>query len=110
EGHARVAGVGEGEEVTSPLPPPAHPGQRIGLFGGSFDPPHAGHLLVATETLRRLRLDALWIMVSPGNPLKDRTGLPPLAARIEAARKVFAHPRMHVTGFEAARQARYSYQ
>lgn len=94
----------------SPLSPPAYAGQRIGLFGGSFNPVHQGHLLVATEALRRLRLDALWIMVSPGNPLKDRSGLPSLDQRMQAARSVFTDPRMIVTGFEAARGLRYSYQ
>lgn len=92
------------------LPPPAYSGQRIGLFGGSFDPPHAGHLLVATEALRRLGLDTVWIMVSPGNPLKDRSGLPAPDRRVAIARRVFDHPRMQVTRFEAAHGFRYSYQ
>ena len=51
--------------------PPAEPGMRIGLFGGSFNPAHDGHLLVALQCLRRLALDRVWILVSPGNPLKD---------------------------------------
>jgi nicotinate-nucleotide adenylyltransferase len=47
---------------------------RIGLFGGSFDPPHEGHVLASRIALRRLKLDRLWWLVSPGNPLKDTQG------------------------------------
>jgi nicotinate-nucleotide adenylyltransferase len=49
--------------------PASAPGMRIGLFGGSFNPPHDGHRLVALECLKRLALDRVWILVSPGNPL-----------------------------------------
>ncbi|MCP8940698.1 nicotinate-nucleotide adenylyltransferase [Alsobacter sp. SYSU M60028] len=81
---------------------PRHaPGLRIGLLGGSFNPPHAAHRLVSETALRRLGLDRVWWLVTPGNPLKDNAGLPPLKARIEAARRVAAHPRIDVTGFEA---------
>ena len=55
--------------------PPAYPGMRIGLFGGSFNPPHEGHRLVALQALRRLGLDAVWLLVSPGNPLKPAKGM-----------------------------------
>eukprot|EP01037_Dinobryon_pediforme_P024465 gene24465-26270_t len=58
----------------------------IGLFGGSFNPPHQGHVHVAEVALARLRLDRLWMMVTPGNPLKDHSGLPSLATRIAATR------------------------
>ena len=84
-----------------PKLPPHAPGMRIGLFGGSFNPPHAGHALVCAIALRRLRLDALWLMVSPGNPLKSPHGLPPLVARMAAARNLTRNPRVTVTGFEA---------
>ena len=52
-------------------------GQRIGLMGGSFNPPHDGHLLASRLALQRLRLDRLWWLVTPGNPLKELAGLPP---------------------------------
>ena len=83
---------------------------RIGLFGGSFNPMHAGHLLVMAETLRRLRLDALWVLMTPGNPLKDNAGLPGLAARVRAARDVIGDPRIRVTGFEAGKGFAYTWQ
>ncbi|WP_424361845.1 nicotinate-nucleotide adenylyltransferase [Methylocystis parvus] len=88
--------------------PPHAPGMRIGLFGGSFDPPHEGHALVSSIALRRLRLDRLWWLVSPGNPLKDTSGLASLDARIAAARQIAQDPRIVVTGFEAEIGSRYT--
>jgi nicotinate-nucleotide adenylyltransferase len=82
---------------------------RIGLFGGSFNPMHQGHLLVALQCLRRLRLDAVWLLVSPGNPLKDHAELAPLAERVAAARALARHPRLEVTGFEAAHGFSFTY-
>ncbi|MBN8904638.1 MAG: nicotinic acid mononucleotide adenylyltransferase, partial [Rhodospirillales bacterium] len=55
---------------------------RVGLLGGSFNPAHAGHRQVATLARRRLRLDQIWLLVSPGNPLKPRAGMAPLADRL----------------------------
>jgi nicotinate-nucleotide adenylyltransferase len=81
---------------------------RIGVFGGSFDPPHEGHLLVSYLALKRLRLDRVWWLVSPGNPLKDTRGLAALAARIAAARAMARDPRIVVTGVEAQIGARYT--
>lgn len=89
--------------------PPFAPGMRIGLFGGTFNPPHAGHMLVAEIALRRLKLDRLWLLVTPGNPLKDSNGLPPLAARMDAARELVRDPRIVVTGLEAQIGTRYTY-
>jgi nicotinate-nucleotide adenylyltransferase len=90
--------------------PPFARGMRIGLFGGSFNPPHAGHALVCELALKRLGLDRVWLMVSPGNPLKSLEGLPPLAERMAAARKLIRDPRVVVTGFEADIGAVYSFQ
>ena len=53
------------------IPPPFGRGQRIGLFGGSFNPAHRGHRAVALYALKQLRLDWVWWLVSPQNPLKD---------------------------------------
>jgi nicotinate-nucleotide adenylyltransferase len=90
--------------------PPHAPGMRIGLFGGSFNPPHAGHALVCRLALRGLGLHRLWLMVSPGNPLKDRAALAPLAERMAAARQLSRDPRIIVTDFEARLGAQYSWQ
>lgn len=90
--------------------PPFARGMRIGLFGGSFNPPHAGHALVCAIALRRLGLHSIWVMVSPGNPLKSREGLPPLAERMAQAREVMRDPRVKITGFEAEIGAVYSFQ
>src|SRR5690606_11345331 len=90
--------------------PPSASGMRIGLFGGSFNPMHEGHLLVMEETVRRLQLNALWVLVTPGNPLKDNKALPSLESRVMAARKQIGDPRIRVTGFEAAQGFAYSWQ
>lgn len=75
-------------------------GMVIGLFGGSFNPPHAGHALVAEIALRRLGLDQLWWMVTPGNPLKNKAELSPLATRIKACEALVSDPRIKITAFE----------
>lgn len=88
--------------------PLAVPGQRIGLLGGSFNPPHAAHRLISQIAIRRLGLDRVWWLVSPGNPLKSGAGLPSLTQRIEAARRVADDPRIAVTGFEADLPSRFT--
>lgn len=85
------------------------PGMRIGLYGGSFNPPHAGHRLVAEQALSALRLDRLWWIVTPGNPLKNNNELPPQAERMAACRALMPDPRVAVTGFEAEIGTRYTY-
>lgn len=90
--------------------PLALPGQRIGLMGGTFNPPHAGHATCAVTALRRLKLDQLWWMVTPGNPLKRGEDLPSLAQRMAASRQFAADPRIRVTGFEAALGSSYTYE
>ena len=87
--------------------PLAGPGQRIGLLGGSFDPPHSGHVHITREALKRFRLDAVWWLVSPGNPLKAE-GPAPLTQRMAAARAVMRHPRVHITDVEAQLGTRYT--
>ncbi len=72
----------------------------MGLFGGSFDPPHQGHVHVTLEAMKAFGLDRVWWLVSPGNPLKQR-GPAPLAQRMAAARDVMQHPHVEVTDIEA---------
>lgn len=81
--------------------PHAEPGNRIGLFGGSFNPPHSGHRMVAETALKRLKLDQVWWLVSPGNPLKDHSNLAPLPERVAMTKAFATHPRMRVTAHEA---------
>lgn len=80
--------------------PSATVGQRIGVMGGSFNPPHDGHASVARTALRRLKLDQLWWVVTPGNPLKDGGDLAPLDERMAASRAFATGRAMTVTGFE----------
>ncbi len=82
-------------------------GQTVGLFGGSFDPPHAGHVHVSREALKRFGLDRVWWLVSPGNPLKPK-GPAALDRRMAAARRLVTHPRIRVTDIEAQIGTRYT--
>lgn len=88
--------------------PHVEPGMTVGLFGGSFNPPHEGHLLVTELGLRRIRLDQVWWMVTPGNPLKDTSELPPLAERCALSSAMIEDPRVKVTAFEARYRTRYT--
>jgi len=81
---------------------------RVGLFGGSFDPPHQGHLAVSLIGLGALHLDQVWWLVSPRNPLKPNAPSSDLGRRIAAARAVARHPRIRVTGVEAALGTTYT--
>jgi nicotinate-nucleotide adenylyltransferase len=93
-----------------PRLPPLAPGMRIGLLGGSFNPPHEGHALITRLALRRLRLDRVWWLVTPGNPLKSQDELEALQKRVEAARRLVAGPRVAVTDIEARIGSRYTYE
>ena len=81
---------------------------RIGLFGGSFNPPHEGHLNLCDLAFKRLELDQIWWLVTPGNPLKDTSDLPSLSERIAMCRVIVTHPRIKVTGLEAVFKVRYT--
>jgi nicotinate-nucleotide adenylyltransferase len=93
---------------------PAHalgvaPRRRIGLLGGSFNPAHEGHLEIALIALKRLSLDEIWFLVSPGNPLKSGSGMEALAARAASVQRVIGpHPRLRVVTVEAALGTRYT--
>src|SRR5258708_10584652 len=82
------------------LPVHGH-GLRVGLLGGSFNPPHAAHRAISLFAMKRLRLDRIWWLVSPGNPLKENGGLHDLTERAEAARRVADDPRIDVSCLEA---------
>lgn len=82
---------------------------RIGLLGGSFNPPHAAHRAISLFALKRLKLDRVWWLISPGNPLKSHDGLRDLAARAEAARGIANDPRIEVSCLEAVIGTRYTF-
>lgn len=87
--------------------PIATNGLRVGLLGGSFDPPHAGHLHISNWALKEFGLDQVWWLVSPGNPLKAR-GPAPLAKRMAASEKLVQHPRIKVTDLECKLGTHYT--
>jgi nicotinate-nucleotide adenylyltransferase len=79
---------------------------RVGLLGGSFDPAHEGHLYVSEVALQALKLDQVWWLVSPGNPLKPAPGV--LASRIAGAVELARDPHIVVTDIEARLGTRYT--
>ncbi|TPE49946.1 nicotinate-nucleotide adenylyltransferase [Amaricoccus solimangrovi] len=87
--------------------PVAPPGLRVGLLGGSFDPPHAGHLHISKWALRAFRLDRVWWVVSPGNPLK-RNAPADMPRRLAACRAIARDPRIVVTDVEARLGTRHT--
>ncbi|MEL6297974.1 MAG: nicotinate-nucleotide adenylyltransferase [Pseudomonadota bacterium] len=90
-------------------PPLSTPGQRIGLLGGSFNPPHAAHLMISQTALRRLQLDRVWWIVTPGNPLKSHDGLAELNERVAACKTLAAaDKRIEITSFETALGSPYT--
>ena len=83
-------------------------GMRIGLLGGSFNPPHVAHRAISLFAIKRLKLDRVWWLVTPGNPLKDNGGLHDLNERSEAARKMANDPRIDVSCLESVIGTRYT--
>ena len=81
----------------------------MGLLGGSFNPAHAGHQHIARLALQRLRLDQVWLLVSPGNPLKEAAGMAPLADRLASAAEIADGRRIIATEIEARLHTRYTF-
>lgn len=87
--------------------PPTSTRARIGLFGGSFDPPHPGHLHVAETALKRLNLDQIWWFPTPGNPLKEAPS--DYEARLGAVRILTGNNRaFEVSDIEKRLHVRYT--
>lgn len=83
--------------------------RRIGLLGGSFNPAHRGHRRIALAAIAALGLDELWLLVSPGNPLKDSvTDMAPLAARFASARRIARRAPIRVSAIERQLGTRYT--
>jgi nicotinate-nucleotide adenylyltransferase len=84
-------------------------GRRVGLMGGSFNPAHEGHLHVSRLALERLRLDAVWWLVSPQNPLKPAAGMAPFEERFASAQAAAkAEPRIVVSDLELRLGTRFA--
>jgi nicotinate-nucleotide adenylyltransferase len=81
---------------------------RIGLLGGSFNPAHEGHRHIIELARRRLGLDQVWLLVSPGNPLKPRRGMAPLPDRLTSARGIADRRRVLATAIESVWGTRYT--
>lgn len=88
--------------------PPHTEGMRIGLLGGSFNPPHQAHRAISRFALTRLQLDRVWWLVTPGNPLKENGNLHELGERMKAAREVADDPRIEVSCLESVIRTRYT--
>ena len=87
---------------------PKRTGPRIGLLGGSFNPAHSGHRHISVEALHRLKLDQVWWLVAPQNPLKPEANMASLADRVRHARNIAHHPRIKVTDIEAELRSRHT--
>ncbi len=89
-------------------PGPVEPGLRIGLLGGSFNPAHEGHVYASLLALRKLKLDYVWWLVSPGNPLKSTADLADMLTRFGTAAEIARDPRIKVSDIEARIGTRYT--
>lgn len=81
---------------------------RTGLLGGSFNPAHGGHRRITLFAAAALGLDETWWLVSPGNPLKPRDGMAPLAARLRSAQRLSRRARIVPSAIESLLGTRYT--
>jgi nicotinate-nucleotide adenylyltransferase len=88
--------------------PQRHATSKIGLLGGSFNPPHEGHREITLKALDWLGLDTVWWLVSPANPLKDRASYAPYEERLYRARRIANDPRIVVSNFEERGKLQYT--
>ena len=94
--------------VAEEAPVKRAPRLRIGLLGGSFNPAHEGHVAISEQAIRRLRLDRVWWLVSPQNPLKTAAGMAGFEERRASAEAIADHPRIEVSDLEQRLGLRYS--
>ncbi len=82
---------------------------RIGILGGSFNPAHSGHRAISLAAIAALGLDEVWWLVSPGNPLKEKSGdMAPFAARFASARRMARHAPIRASAIELKLGTRYT--
>lgn len=96
------------ERYREAMSSPASRAQRIGLLGGSFNPPHEGHREISVAALDWLKLDAVWWLVSPASPLKDVAAYAPYEERLAKARALARHAQIVVSDFERRRALQYT--
>lgn len=85
--------------------------KRVGILGGSFNPPHEGHVHISEIALEALKLDAVWWLVTPQNPLKPEHNLLPMAQRVDLSKQITAnHPNILITDIEDKLNGKYSYE
>src|SRR3954447_20009087 len=81
---------------------------RVGLLGGTFNPPHIAHRAISLFAIKRLKLDRVWWLVTPGNPLKNSGGVPDFRARRAAAKRMADDPRIDISCLESVIGTRYT--
>ena len=89
--------------------PSVEPGLTIGLLGGSFDPPHEGHVHITKLALKIFNLSKIWWLVCPENPIKSVTPSD-LNSRFLASKKIMKHPSVIITDLERKFKTKYTYQ
>ena len=89
--------------------PSVEPGLTIGLLGGSFDPPHEGHVHITKLALKIFNLSKIWWLVCPENPIKNVTPSD-INSRFLASKKIMKHPSVVITDLEKKFETKYTFQ
>ena len=89
--------------------PSVEPGLTIGLLGGSFDPPHEGHVHITKLALKIFNLSKIWWLICPENPIKSVTPSD-LNSRFLASKKIMKHPSVIITDLERKFKTKYTFQ
>ena len=89
--------------------PSVQPGLTIGLLGGSFDPPHEGHVHITKLALKIFNLSKIWWLVCPENPIKSVTPSD-VNSRFLASKKIMKHPSVVITDLERKFKTKYTFQ
>lgn len=82
----------------------------VGLLGGSFNPPHGGHLEISLIARHYFSIDQIWWLLTPQNPLKEKPQHNNYHERLALCQQMANIPGIIVTEFESRRQLKYSYQ
>lgn len=88
---------------------PQDKGKRVGILGGSFNPPHEGHRYISLIAMDKLSLDEVWWLINPCNPFKNPKDMLPLTRRVDIANDLVKNTKIKVTAFEQEIHTRYTY-